>query len=654
MHRNRYWLIDIKQTGVIKSRMIRLPLKHIHYQQLRREIKIFNRMCLVLPTVNHVAVIYREQMRALLKDPQCRPSHDPYEKLFFCYACEVLSAKISDEVIRRQLRRNLVFSLAPKQKIVCRRHVVWSKRQYKLLTTPIYKIFNDTFCNPNQPAISMETPWQIAVHGSYIKYYNQLAVVKRYAHAYTLQSSDTQTVTLKVATDKNDFDCSVSRGVITCKNLNTGESHTYAVRGDKVRLATSVCAKTDVLEIYITWQGKAKISLDGGLAQWLPVNDVLANQRLEYLVSTAYQSKFVTGERLRTRYFAAEKIVPSLNKLTLVIMVHQVEDFLSVWRSIDDYRRLARLFQGFNLVFLYSSTSSKLDDIVQVTISQPELTACQNDLLWLYFVDSTTTEPDALYFFTKMTRQSQYVPPASIPVGLKIDKTWPYVKTLTVTNTLSCTMTNNLVIPINFQQPTIVSAKGSVLTAVNLATGHTKTYVLPAVVHIAGEWLTTHVNVPLKVKLAGFETRQFSIIRQDSQSHGRLTKRELATALSEIQIHTDDKKLDTIFTKEVIDGEDTRLLSAVKIAYQNQDRKLLLAVLSERHKITVDVWQYLLTQLIGLRIRAGQIYLAPCVNIMGEFRIAFTCHNQKYNFQIQKKLPTSGKLITIEHGHSNG
>ncbi|MCM1404520.1 MAG: hypothetical protein NC133_03425 [Prevotella sp.] len=653
-HRNRYWLVQTKTAGQVKLRIVRLPLQHIDNAKLRREIKIFNHLCLVLPTVDGVAVAYRAALRALLQNPQQRPSTDPYERLFHGYACNVLAQKVSDEVTKRQLRRNLTFLLAPSKKIVKRMAAVWSRQRYQFTTLPIFKIFNDCYYDPLQPAITADRPWQVVAHGSYLKYYHAAMVVKQYAHAYTLEAATTQTVTLRVAPDKSDFDCQVSRGVVTCKHLGTSESHTYAVRGEHVRLATSICAKTDALEIYITWQGQARISLDGGQAQWLPTAEVATNQRLENLVTAAYQAQFMTGERLRTRYLAAAKIVPSLTGLTRVFAVNSATEFLAVWDNLGDYRRLAQLFHGFSLVFLYSSTSSVVADTVMATVTAQQLAACHAHQLWLYFVDRTVTDPDAWYYLHKLTQTGHYVAPAPTPPGLQVTKTWPYVKTLTVTNTLAQKMTRDLVVPLPFNRFTVVSTNGTILTAVSLLSGRVSTYVLPTAIHVTGEWLTTHVNVPLQVKLAGYETRQFTITRREGNTKTRLTKRDLATALSEIQVRTTDKKLDALFTKSVIDGEDVALLAAVKAAYQNQDRKLLLAALSDRHQITADVWQYLLTQFVGLRVRAGKIYLTPCVNVMGEFNIAFTCQDQKYAFNTRKNLPSSTKFATIKYGNTNG
>lgn len=651
-HRNRYWLVETKNTGTVKPRIVQLPLKHIEHAKLRHEIKIFNRLYLVLPTVYGVALAYREQMRALLRNPQHRPGTDPYERLFYGYACEVLRQKIPDEVVQRQLRRNLIFLLAPKRKIVKKRSVVWSRQKYQLHAMPVYKIFQDSYLDPLQPAITAATPWQIVVHGSYIKYYNQDIVVKRYAHAYTLDARNLQTVTLQIAPDKSDFDCQINRGVVTCRHLPSGESHTYTVRGEQVRLATSLCGKTDALEIYLTWQGQAKIYLDGGQPQSLTSAEINTNQRLEQIVTAAYQAKFITGERLRARYLAATKLVPSLESLTRVIAVQGVDDFLQAWAMLDDYRQIARIFQGFNLVFLYSSATPQIADTITATITAECVTACHQDQLWLYFIDRTVTEPDALYFLTKLSRPNHYVPPAPTPPGLTMTRNWPYVKTLTVTNTLPQKMTRDLVVPLRFNHISVVSANGSILTVTELQSGRTSTYVLPTPLHLSGEWLTTHVNVSLHVKLAGYETRQFNITRREKQNQVRLTKKDLATAISEIQIHTDDKKLDAVFTKNVVDGEDLALLSAVKAAFQNQNRKLLFTAMGDRYQITADVWQYLLTQIVGLRVRGGKIYLTPCMNLMGEFTLSFLCAGRQYAFNTKKNLSKSPNFAIIKYGNS--
>ena len=297
-------------------------------------------------------------------------------------------------------------------------------------------------------------------------------MVKRYAHAFLLTAEKTQTVVIKVAADKKDFTCNISRGVVTCKHLITGESHTYGVRGEKVRLATSICAKIDALEIYVTWQGEAKISLDGGEPIWLSAQEIAENQRLEQIVNRAYRAKFMRGERLRSRYLAALKLVPSLELLTKVVVVRDPADFLTVWQERSLYQQIARLFKGFNLVFLYAGAVPAVAEIVKDTVTTEQVKKCHNDCLWVYFIDRTTIDADALYYLLKLAQAGHYVPMEPTPPGLEISRTWPYVKTLTVANTLPQKMTRDLVVPLVFNRMSVVSATGSVLKVVNLTSGH--------------------------------------------------------------------------------------------------------------------------------------------------------------------------------------
>ncbi len=654
-NRNRYWNVETKTIGRIRSQIIRLPIRYIDNAKLRHEIKIFNRLCLVMPTVDGVALVYREQMKALMRNPRHRPGHDPYERLFYGYACNVLAQKYNDEIVCAQLRRNLTFLLAPRKKIVKKIAPVWSRQRYDLYPLPIYKVYQDCYFDPLQPGISANDPWQqIVAHGSYVKYTNQNMIMKRYAHAYELKAQDWQTITIKVATDKQDFSCVVNRGVVTCKQLSTREVHTFTVRGEQVRLATSLCGKVDALEIYVTWQGEARISLDGGEARWLTNTEISANKKLERLVDAAYRAKFITGEKLRTRYLAASKLVPSLESLTKVVVLENAEEFLKHWAEVCDYQKVAQLFGGLNLVFIYAGSAPEVEQAVQATVTREQINACYEQHLWVYFIDRTVTDPDALYFLLKLAKPNQYIPIESTPPGLTIKRTWPYVKTLTVTNNLPQKMTRNLVVPLVFSRLSVVSARGSILTVIGLISGRIRHYVLPTTINLKNEYLTTHINLPLKVKLAGYETRQFEIKRREGSVKTRLTKKDLVTALTDIEIKTDDKKFDAIFKKDIIDGEDMLVLAAVKAAYQNQDRKLLLAALEDRHQITSDVWQYLLTQFVGLRVRADKIFITPCVNVMGEFTISFECMGQQYIFSTKKNLSSKSKFATIKYGNSNG
>ena len=648
--RNHYLMIaNSTRIRTAKSRLVRLPLRGIHHPQLRHEIKIFNRLNLVMPVCGGVAVLYRQQINALLKNPRLRPTADPYERLFYGYACYVLATKITSEPVRRQLQRNLLFLFAPRVKIVKPMKAVWVNQKFDISPVPVYKIFNHGYCDPAQPEFKVAVPLSLFVRGSYLKYTHPNLTIKQFANFYELTANHEQTITFVVAKDKNTCDCRVSCGVVTCKDLISGATRTYTIRGDKVRLATSVCAKTDALEIYLVWSGVATVSINHGTRELLTAAEIAHNRNVENIVERAYRSKFVSGVKLRQRYLAAEKCVPSLRLLTQVINLVEPADFTQVWNNLADYRRVAQLFGGFNLVFIYAGTNQAVADLVTNQIDATQVQACAQDKLLLFFIDRSTTDPDAVYFLVKMTKPNVYQPLAAPLPNEQVKKTYPVVKTLTVLNPQTRPRTWVGWWGLKFPGPAVVTVCGQVLTAVGLWTGRTTIYQLPVTLHFPDEQLLTHINLPIKVRLQGFETRQFQLTRQDA-AKPRLRKKDLVAALTDIDLQTADPRLDALFRKPVDAEDDPALLNLVKSAERQLDRKLLLTVLEDKHRLPSDVWQFMLTKLVGIRVTKGQIHLAPCINLLGDFSLSLMCQGKKYTFNTRKNLPGKQKDVTITHG----
>lgn len=649
-HRNRYARLQTDCDGPVKERIIYLPVRSLQHAKLRHEVKIFNRLGVVMPTVNGVAVAYTKHLRALLSDARHKPGADPYDKLLYGYACAVLLAKMPNPITARQLRQNLLFLFAPRRKIVKKIKAVWLNKPYELYPVPIYKIFNDCYVDPREPEFSTRVPLTTTVLGSYLKYHHADLWIKQFANFYELWAKTEQTVTFTVAKDKQDYDCQIARGVVTCKNLVTGQTRTYAFRGDKVRLVTSMCAPTDALQIIVTWQGAATVSINHGRRLLLTADELAFNRAVESIVNQAYRAKYVQGEHLRARYQAAEKCVPSLRLLTKVVLLTQAADFFAVLDQLPYYQKAARLFGGFNLVFLYAGTNKFVADLVAGFLTGGQVAECRQNNLLLFFIDRTVTEPAAIYFFTKMAKPPHYVPPAPVSYQTTVSRTYPYVKRVVLSNPTAKPVTVTAPIPLVFNAPSVVRAQGSVLTVVGLYSGRVSTYQLPFPLSLTNEWLTTHVNLPVRVKLMGFEQKVLEIKRHEPNASYGERKQNFVASLTQIVIKTQDKKLDALFSKPVVDGQNATLLQLVKAAYKNVDKKLLISLLEDKHSLTFDVWQYLLTKLVGVRLLRGKVHLVPCVNIMGDFTLEFVCDGEKYLFNTKKDLPTSQKIVRVQHG----
>lgn len=649
-HRNPYLVLRSDWDGVHKDRLVQLPPPPPGHAKLATEVKIFNRLYLVMPTVHGVAVPYAQHLQALLQNPKHKPGADPYDKLCYGYACAVLASKTKDALVARQLRQNLLFLLAPKRKIVKKIKPVWSRQIYQLYPAPIYKIFNDGYVDPADQAFTVAVPLQTAVLGSYLKYYHRDLTIKRFANYYELWAPQPQQITFNLAADKGDYDCQVARSVVTCKNLVTGRTRVLAIRGDKIRITTSICEKTDALKLYLQFQGAVTVSIDHGQRQLLSATALAFNQRVEQIVTRAYRSKYVQGEKLRVRYQAAAKCVPSLPLLTQVVEITSADAFFAVLDDLPYYQRAAELFGGFNLVCLYSSGNQFVADLVAGFMTGQEVAALRAAQLLLFFVDRTVTAPDALYFLTKMTKPGRYVPVAPSLYPERVSRTYPYTRRVTVANPSAKPVTLKVVIPLIFQTPQVVTVQGQILTAVGLYTGKVTTYKLPVAMHWENEWLTTQLSIPLSVKLMGFEQKVYTIQRHDQPASYRERKKQFMASLENIVINTADKKLNQVLAKPVSDTPEVALLTLVKAAVKNVDKKLLLSVLEDKHTLPFDVWQYLLTQVVGIRLRRGKVHLAPCVNLMGEFTVTFQAGGEKYTFNTKKGLPSDARIATISYG----
>lgn len=648
--RNPYLILRTAVTGAVRERIVRLPLKGITYSPLRHEIKIFNHLCLVMPSAHGVAVAYVTHMAGLLADPHYRPSTDPYDRLLYAYACAVLLSKSTDERQQRQLRKHLWFVFAPARKIVKRINPIWSSQLYSLYRVPFYKIFNNGYCDPRVCPIQTDQPLTMTVYGSYVKYQNANLTLRYFGNFYELEMRSEQQIALTVAKDKTDYDCTINRGVVTIKHLVTGESHTYTVHGEQVRLGSSLASATDKLVIYLTGQGHLTISVDHASRQLLTTAELTANRQVENIVTAAYQAHWVHGEKLLTRYRAAVKCVPSLKWLTHVVMVREPVDFFLVWDELSAYRRAAKLCGGFNLVFLYAASNRMVADLVTGFIDDATVRACQAERLLLFFIDRTTVEPDALYLLTKMSKPTTYVPPAPVLPAVRVTKSYPYVARLSVRNASPNPVTKTVDWPLTFRGWSVVSGQGSILTVVNVDSGRQATYHLPTAVHLTGEYLADHWTIPIKVKLAGYEQRQLTVTRHDAVLPSRPRVKDLVAALDDIQIKTADTALQALFNKPLDNQENPSLLALVKAAVKNVDQQLLLAVLADKHALPADVWQYLLTKVVGIRFAGGKIHLTPCVNLLGDFALSLTCHGEKYHFNTKKGLPSSTKIATITYG----
>ncbi len=647
---NKYFLIKQERNGKQKDKIIKLGTGGITNNKLVHEIKIFNSLFLVMPCVGGVACLYSKLLCCLIKNPKHKPENNAYEKLLYGYACYVLLTKTNDEIVSRQLRKNLLFLFAPKLAIKKNMKISWCSEKYNLHPKPIYKIFNNSFLDLSVTEFITESPTRSLVLDSYIKYENKDITIRRFDDFFEMRSKVPQKVIFVVAEDKASFDCSISRGVVTCTNIDSGWVKTYTVRGNDIRISNSMCEKTDKLEIYIYFSGLVTVSINNAVRKLLYSNEIQFNKNVERIVEDAYKCKFISGEKLRQRYKKAEACVPSLRLLTKVVEIKDAQSFLDVLDELEYYKKIASLFSGFNIVFLYSSGSKFVADLVGGFISKSEVNSLTKANVFLFFIDRAVTDPDAIYFLARMMRGNKYTELAPNSEKQTVSKSYPYKKVILLSNKTAAPTIVTEVVPLKFTSPSVVTVSGLTLTAVGLYTGKVSVYKLPCNVNIDKELLTMGINICIKTKLMGFEQKRFYIQKQDTVLQSKEKKKNFLMSLEKVIVKTNNKDLSKIFSLPVIDENNTGLLEMVKTAYRNIDKQSLISLLVDRNALPISVWEYLMSKIIGIRFSGGKVHLVPCINIVGDFILTFEFEGKPYAFNAKKQLEKTTDLDTILHG----
>jgi hypothetical protein len=468
-----------------------------------------------------------------------------------------------------------------------------------------------------------------------------------------------------VADDKCDWDCGISRGVVCCRNLIDGRTKKYKITGENVHIASSLLEKTDKLEIYVTAVGFVGVSVDGAKRRLLSPGEIDFNKRVEEIVKAAHNSQFVVGENLRQRYLTTEKQIPSLRLLTVVNEICDAETILNALDNLEYYKKAAKLFNGLNIVFLYSGGNDFVAKLVSGFIAREDITDLYKNRVFMYFIDRIVVPVDVVYYLTRMIRAGGVGVGGAVrtdntrlqrggnaekqttggAVGVRenmgsggmgatgkntgsgntvravvcdkivIDnervgvhevkgKSYPYSKTVVLQNGNPKPQNVTVAVPIIFGGLSVVSVTGKTVTVVGLNSGRTNIYKLPkeAIVNVRDEMITDSMEILYKTKLAGYEERRFQIIKNEGVLSPKERKNRFLKSLADICVRSADPKFDKIFSLPVTEKETPQILSAVKATVKNVDRALFISILSARNELGSDLWAWLLNKIIGVRL----------------------------------------------------
>jgi hypothetical protein len=264
----------------------------------------------------------------------------------------------------------------------------------------------------------------------------------------------------------------------------------------------------------------------------------------------------------------------------------------------------------------------------------------------MYFVDRVVTSADAIYFLTRMKqaggrhREIGGGRPAAAEGNIMVNevtgKSFPWTKTVILQNADMKAQTASVSVPVEFAGRSVISKRGQNVFVTGIRSGRTAVYKLPKDADVAAdkEIIANRMDIVIKTRLMGFEQKKFPIIKNDGAVSVKERKKGFIKSLEDIRVESADSGFSGIFLLPVTEYESPQILAAVRAAARNADRKLFISILSARSEINADIWEWMVSKIIGVRLLRGNVQIVPDVRMTGDFNLSFVYGGRPYNFNI--------------------
>ena len=714
----------LRGGGVARERVVRLrQLKSGHrveneckvFGKLNNEIKLFNKMHIVMPCRNGVAVHYINSLGNLVRNPRWVPkAGDGFAKLLYLYATANLMLRSGDALVRRQLIKNCLFVFG---RTVIKRsglalHPIYinlyahRQARYKFLNSKIlggadFEIGGERFERRN------------AV--SYVTFYNKDITVKHYVDKYLpvgcyhIKTDKDIRFAITVGADKMKYN--LSHTADTFVSVCEGRAVGVYVDG-RAAFGSSICEKTDDMKVYVNFEGginakifvvhgrnKAEVlQLVGDLKRRGGRLDYLCNageardvRAIEGLFVTACDGKFVSGEGLREKFIAATKYVPTLFLPTLVYTIEEKQDFFDVVDRFEYFRRIARAGRNINVVFMYSGMNDNVRAIINAFVDKGEARGLIDAGVFLFFVDKVKSDAGAVNYLSLMAERACnekrkksgkdkysylfnkaeagnndcFTDNSAVVTARHVSNSFPVTHSVFVRNTASRGQSARVFIRIDVGAggyASVVAKRGAVVVVAGLKPGtRSCNFSLPtgAVVLTDGgdrveklETVCERFFVAVDVRLSAHEERVFKIVKNDGGLGRAERKQTFIGSIENLTVRATDSRFEKLFAHKITDTDDgTRkaeeLLSNIKSAVRNYDIDLFHVLLGRHNGVTTDIWAFLVSKVLGIKLVRGKVQLTPCIQITGDFELTFEHAGTPYNFTVKQH---AGGAFTINYG----
>jgi len=684
----------LKASGNIRERIVRIEKSIARVnplsgkgcleggvgKKLLREIRIFNRMRIVMPCRRGVPVLYSQYLGRLVLDPRwIYKGEDGFARLLYICAAANAHAHAHDGLVQRQLMKNCLYVFGQKDIIKnthklpfkvsgawanakkgCPKGGVFGQRRFKYLHNRF--IFNSS---------RLDRP-------SYTIYEGKKHYIDKHLPVQCFETTQ-DNFTYFISSDK--FKYSLSHTSDTFFAVSKEEAvGIYAP--DKVSFGSSICEKGDELNVYVsntpspsapplllkgeflriyvvTAKTKPEVTSiigevkrrRGKLDYLLTAEEAKEVAQIESLYEHAWASRFVKGDNLKDKYSVACKYVPTLFLPTLVYQIERPDDFFAVVDSFKYFRRIVATGNNFNIVFLYSSMNDEVREIIKAFADKEEARALINAGVFLFFIDRIKAKNKAVNFLSLMNELPSNVegcPKGGVfEVTTHISNSFPITHTVYVRNTLKKPQTSSVHIPLDVDG--VCKRQGANMQVTSLKSGKTTNYKLPTGATVIDEFgrevcdseiVCERVFVQCSVRLAGFEEKVLKIIKGNGGLSRKERKEAFLGSLENVKVSNT-----ALLGRRIVEGTDEKLCNSLKSAIKNFEREVFFALL-KREEITSDVYSLLIERVIGIKLLRGKIQLMPCIAITGSFELSFTYKGTPYNFKVTER----GSGFSVNYG----
>ena len=659
----------LRAGGKISERIVRVERGIAKGNaKLLNEIKIFNRMGLVMPCRRGVPVLYSQFLGRLVLDPSfVVRNSDGIARLLYVCAAMNLFGNSKEGIVRRQLMKNCVYVFG--QKDVVKRKIplrggVAAKQTgwFSLATTPRFKYLGNQFIFAQN---RKDRP-------SYTIYDGKKHSADKVLPVQCFETTAEKFVHF-VAPEK--FKYNLSHTADTFYAVGDGKAVGVYVP-DKVTFGSSICEhggsqKGDDLKVYATSEGdkyyvvtaktKSEVTSIVGLLKkrrgkldfLLTADEANEVTQIESLFNRAWSSRFVKGDNLKDKFATASKYVPTLFLPTLVYAIEHTDDFFAVVDSFKLFHRIAKTGNNMNVVFLYSSMHDEAREVIKAFADKDEARELIAAGVFLFFVDRIKADSKAVNYLSLMADAKSPFKIKGCPENrggvfdsietiTHISNSFPITHTVYVRNTLKQPTRTKTNIPLDvgneleglpFGMPAICRRVGANLQVTSLKTGRSSTYKLPPGAVITDnfgraigdtEIACERVFIQCDIRLTGFEEKVLKIIKGEGGLSRSERKQAFLGSLENVKITSAKKWLNNIFGLEIVDGTNDLLVTRLKTAIKDYEYDVFHALLAKRETLTADIYALLIERVIGIKLLRGKIQLVPVIALTGSFELSFS------------------------------